>query len=79
MEVPRIVCHFWDKYTESILDDARSIVQGRKEGYLKGESSLLDYLSAQRTYLDVMQAYIEARYECFVCTARLEQATGCSF
>lgn len=68
-----------DKYTESILDDARSIVQGRKEGYLKGESSLLDYLSAQRTYLDVMQAYIEARYDCFVCTARLEQATGCSF
>lgn len=66
-----------NQYTESILDDARSIAQGRKEGYLKGESSLLEYLSAQQTYLDVMQAYIEACSNCFVCKARLEQAVGC--
>lgn len=66
-----------DQYTSSILDDARSIVHGRKEGYLKGESSLVELLSAQQTYLDVMQSYIEACCNCFVCEAQLEQAIGC--
>lgn len=65
------------QYTDSILEDARSIVQGRKEGYLKGESNLVEYLSAQQTYLDVMQAYIEACCDCFLSKARLEQAVGC--
>lgn len=68
-----------NQYTESILEDARSIAQGRKEGYLKGESNLLEYLSAQQTFLDVMQAYIEACSNCFVCKARLEQAVGHPF
>ena len=68
-----------NQYTESILDDARSIAQGRKDGYLKGESSLLEFLSAQQTYLEVMQAYIEACSNCFTCKARLEQATGYIF
>lgn len=67
-----------DQYTSSILKDARSIVQGRKEGYIKGENSLIEMLSAQHTYLGVMQAYIEACSNCFVCKARLEQAVGCS-
>lgn len=65
------------QYSSSILNDARSIVQGRKEGYIKGENSLIEMLSAQHTYLGVMQAYIEACSECFVCKARLEQAVGC--
>lgn len=68
-----------EQYTTSILDDARSIVEGHKEGYLKGESSLLEFLSAQQTYQDVMQAYLEACSNCFTCKAQLEQATGCPF
>ncbi|MDO5321282.1 MAG: TolC family protein [Bacteroidia bacterium] len=68
-----------DQYTGSILADAKSILRGRREGYLRGESSLVELLSAQQTYLDVMQAYIEACCSCFVCKARLEQASGCSF
>lgn len=64
------------QYEASILDDAATVVSGRREGYLKGESSLVEYLSAQQTYLEVMQAYIEARCNCFVCRARLIQAVG---
>lgn len=64
------------QYETSILDDAASIVRSRREGYLRGESSLVEFLSAQQTYLEVMQAYIEARYNCFVCRARLERAVG---
>lgn len=67
-----------NQYNESILNAARSIAQGRKEGYLKGESSLLELLSAQQTYLEVMQAYIDACCDCFINRARLEQAAGCT-
>lgn len=67
-----------DQYSESILSDAQSIFEGREEGYLRGESSLLELLSAQQTYLEVMQAYIDACSNCFVCMAHLEQATGCT-
>lgn len=66
-----------NQYTDSILKDARSIVQGRKEEYLKGESNLVEYLSAQNTYLDVMLSYIEACCNCFICKAKLEMAVGC--
>ncbi len=68
-----------DQYHESILDDARNILDSRKAGYLKGESSLMELLSAQQTYLNVMQAYTEACCNSFVCKAQLEQASGCSF
>ena len=68
-----------NQYTESILEDAQNILESRKTGYLKGESSLIELLSAQQTYLDIMQAYIEACCYNFVCKAQLEQASGCSF
>ena len=65
------------QYADSILADARIIMEGRKEGYLKGENNLLEFLSAQQTYLDIMQAYIDACSNCFICRAQLEQAIGC--
>ena len=68
-----------NQYNESILEDAHNILDSRKTGYLKGESSLIELLSAQQTYLDIMQAYIEACCYNFVCKAQLEQASGCSF
>ena len=67
------------QYNESILEDAHNILDSRKKGYLKGESSLMELLSAQQTYLDIMQAYTEACCNSFVCKAQLEQAAGCSF
>ncbi len=68
-----------DQYKGSILEDAHSILDSRRTGYLKGESSLMELLSAQQTYLDVIQAYTEACRYSFVCKAQLEQASGCSF
>ena len=68
-----------NQYNESILEDACNILESRKTGYLKGESSLMELLSAQQTYLDIMQAYTEACCNSFVCKAQLEQASGCSF
>ena len=67
------------QYTDSILEDTEDIMRARKTGYLKGESSLVELLSAQQTYFDVMQSYINACCNSFLCMARLEQATGCIF
>ena len=67
------------QYNDSILENARSILDSRRTGYLKGESSLIELLSAQQTYLDIIQAYTEACHNSFVCKAQLEQASGCSF
>lgn len=68
-----------EQYNQSILEDAHSILESRKAGYMKGESSLIELLSAQQTYLDIMQAYTEACCDSFVCRAQLEQASGCTF
>ena len=65
------------QYSESILADAEEILEARKTGYLKGESSLIELLSAQKTYFDVMMSYIDACCNSFICMAALEQATGC--
>lgn len=64
------------KYDDELLNDAKEIVNSRKVGYQSGDSSLLELLTAQQTYRDVMQAYIEACGNRYVCQAQLEYAIG---
>lgn len=68
----------YEKYQGSMLKDAKQVVESRTMGYLEGESSLLELLSAQQTYRDVMQAYIDACSNLYVCQAQLEYAMGIS-
>lgn len=64
------------QYDESVLEDAHRVVESRKTGYLKGESSLMELIVAHQTYRDVMSGYIEACSSRFVHMAELEYATG---
>lgn len=64
------------KYDENMLQDAKDIVESRKIGYQKGETSLIELLAAQQTYRDVMQAYIEACCNQYVSQAQLAFAIG---
>ncbi len=64
------------KYNDNMLKDAREIVESRKVGYQKGETSLIELLAAQQTYRDVMQAYIEACSNEYLCQAQLTFAMG---
>lgn len=64
------------KYNSNMMTDARQIVESRKIGYQKGDTSLIELLAAQQTYRDVMQAYIDACSNHFVCYAQLENALG---
>lgn len=65
-----------NNYDGSLLSDAKDIAESRKQGYIQGESSLLELLSAQQTYRDVMQAYIDACCNRYLCQAALEKAVG---
>lgn len=65
-----------DQYDSGMLDDAKAVLESHKEGYTKGESSLLELLTAQQTYRDVMQSYIDACAGRFVSQAQLEFAVG---
>lgn len=64
------------KYDDNMLQDARNIAESHKVGYQQGESSLIELLAAQQTYRDVMQAYIDACCNQFVCQKQLEFAVG---
>lgn len=64
------------QYDGTMISDARQVLESRKAGYLKGESSLLDLLTAQRTYQDVMLSYVQAQCDCYVCEVSLQHAIG---
>lgn len=58
------------RYGERMLADAETILRNKTFGYLRGETSLLEVLTARRTYNDVRQGYIDAR--CNECAAIVE-------
>ena len=72
-EVSKIVLQ---QYDAGMLTDAKAVLDSHRAGYIKGESSLLELFTAQQTYRDVMQNYIDACAERFVAQAKLEFAVG---
>lgn len=69
-------CAVMEQYDGALIQDAREIAQSRKQGYINGESGILELISAQQTWREVMQAYIDARCSRYLCQAALEQAVG---
>jgi cobalt-zinc-cadmium efflux system outer membrane protein len=64
------------RYEEGLLQDARSVIEGKTYSYRRGETSLLEVLDAQRTYDDVQAAYIETLYQCASSLVQLERSAG---
>ena len=60
----------------TMLEDAASILEGRRTAYLQGDSSLLDYLMAVRVYNDTAGQCISARTGLAVAAAELLRAVG---
>lgn len=65
-----------EQYNGSILQDAKEILESRKIGYQSGENSLIEVITAQQSYQEVMQAYIDAASQCYVSEIQLIQAIG---
>lgn len=62
--------------SESMLSDAASVLESRRTAYLQGDSSLLDYLLAQRVYNDTAEQCITAQAELLKTKAELFRAVG---
>lgn len=68
-----------DKYVlirDKFLGKARTARDRLNSTYRKGESSLLDYLDAERTYRETAKAHIAALSDYLVALAQLDAATG---
>lgn len=68
-----------EQYDGSLLKDAEEIAESRRQGYLKGESTMLELIAAQQTMREVMRAYIEARRDLYICQVSLQHAIGASW
>lgn len=63
-------------YKRGSLTDASAILDKKKYSYLKGETSLLDVLDAQRTFNGVYKDYYEALYNVSASLVELCRASG---
>lgn len=70
------LCEQVRRYNEGMLAQAKSVVDGRIYSYNRGESPLLEVLTAQRTYDDVRTLYIETLFNHAVSLVELEKSAG---
>ena len=64
------------RYDNGLIRDAKSVIEGKRYSYLRGETSLLEVLDAQRTYNDVATSYIETLYNTIAALVALERSAG---
>ena len=65
-----------DECSDTMLEDAASILESRRTAYLQGDSSLLDYLLAVRVYNDTVEQCIAARIGLATAAVELLRAVG---
>ncbi|WP_447767121.1 TolC family protein [Sphingobacterium faecium] len=64
------------QFTTGLLQDAQAILKGKRYSYERGESSLLEVLHAQRTYIEMQQHYYETLFNNAVALVELERSAG---
>lgn len=64
------------KESEELLKQAETILDNIKQTYLKGETTIIDFLEAQRSWLEVQQQYYEVKYAYRKNKVRLLYAAG---
>lgn len=64
------------QFNSGLLDEAKSILDGKIYSYQRGETSLLEVLDAQRTYNEVQQNYYQVLYNHAAALVELERAAG---
>ena len=63
-------------YSSQLVNDAETILQGKLYAYQRGETSLLEVLSAQQTYNEVMKNHIESLHKCLEALVDLQKSVG---
>ncbi|MBW3518342.1 TolC family protein [Flavobacterium sp. NKUCC04_CG] len=81
-EIAQALRTYWTKqkqiqqFENSMLEEAKEVLDGITYSYQRGASSLLEVLNAQRTYNETREAYVEARFDYAVALVELEKAVG---
>ena len=65
-----------DAYGTSIMEQALEVLNGKMYAYQRGETSLLEVLNAQHTYIGIRQDYATSLYECMKCWVELQRSCG---
>ncbi|MDR2271155.1 MAG: TolC family protein [Sphingobacterium sp.] len=65
-----------EQFNDSMLFEAKAILEGKIYSYNRGETALLEVINAQRSYNDTQLAYHEARYNCTVALIELQRAAA---
>lgn len=63
-------------FDNGLLQDAKSVIDGKIYSYQRGETSLLEVLDAQRTYDELQANYIETLFKCISSLVELERNAG---
>ena len=63
-------------FNDGILEEAKSILDGRIYSYKRGENSLLEVLDAQRTYNEIQQNYHDTLFKTAAALVELEKSAG---
>ncbi len=64
------------QFNNGLLAEAKSVLEGKKYSYQRGETSLLEVLNAQRTYNDLQQNYYLTLYNHAAALVELERVAG---
>lgn len=64
------------QFNTGLLKEAKTILDGKIYSYKRGESSILELLTAQKTYNEVKQNYHEVNYEFAAALVELERTAG---
>lgn len=70
------LCAQVENYKHGLLEQAKTVLNGKVYSYSRGETSLLEVLNAQRTYNDLQTSYYETLYNCYAALVELERAVG---
>ena len=65
-----------ENFENGLLQDAKSVIDGKIYSYERGETSLLEVLDAQRTYDELQVNYIETLYRQVESLVELERNAG---
>lgn len=64
------------QYRSGLLEEAETVIAGKIYSYKRGETSLLEVLTAQRTYNEVQQHYYQAMFNYAAALVALEHSAG---
>ncbi|MBQ0160468.1 MAG: TolC family protein [Bacteroidales bacterium] len=63
-------------YSEHLMSNANKVLDGKLYAYQRGDTSLLEVLSAQHTYNEIQEEYVTCLYDCMVALAELQRSAG---